>query len=142
MHIHFLTGAIVNAFESRESPAFRQTALPLAQKGFTAFEPRWLQSPAEGMEHMADLQQSMKKHTLHIDAREHMTATGIRRVDFFSDELITAQTDMGQLNIKGQALHIDSLNADTGDMRVVGKVAAVSYTESSPALSFFGRLFK
>ena len=101
MHIHFLTGAIVNAFESRESPAFRQTALPLVQKGFTAFEPRWLQSPAEGMEHMADLQQSMKKHTLHIDAREHMTATGIRRVDFFSDELITAQTDMGQLNIKG-----------------------------------------
>ena len=91
---------------------------------------------------MADLQQSMKKHTLHIDAREHMTATGIRRVDFFSDELITAQTDMGQLNIKGQALHIDSLNADTGDMRVVGKVAAVSYTERSPALSFFGRLFK
>lgn len=86
--------------------------------------------------------QSMKRHTLSLDARERMTATGIRRVDFFSDELITAQTDMGQLNIKGQALHIDSLNADTGDMLVKGKVAAISYTESSPTLSFFGRLFK
>lgn len=93
------------------------------------------------MEHMAEIQ-AMKKHTLHIDARERMSATGIQRVDFFSDEMITAQTDLGQLNIKGQALHIESLNADTGDMLVKGKVAAVSYTESSPALSFFGRLFK
>lgn len=90
---------------------------------------------------MADTQQ-MKNHTLHLDARERMTATGIRRVDFFSDELITAQTDMGQLNIKGESLHIESLNADTGDMLVKGKVTAISYTESSPTLSFFGRLFK
>jgi len=94
------------------------------------------------MEHMAELQQPTKKHSLHIDGREHMAATGIRRVDFFSDELITAQTDLGQLNIKGQGLHIDSLDSNTGDMLVKGKVAAVSYTESSPALSFFGRLFK
>ncbi len=63
-------------------------------------------------------------------------------MDFFSDELITAQTDLGQLNIKGEALHIENLSADTGDMLVRGKVGAVSYTESAPALSFFGRLFK
>ena len=91
---------------------------------------------------MADTQQAPRRHDLQIDSRERLTATGIRRVDFFSDELITAQTDLGQLNIKGQALHIEALNADTGDMLVRGKVAAVSYTESSPALSFFGRLFK
>ncbi|MDE6838330.1 MAG: YabP/YqfC family sporulation protein [Acutalibacter sp.] len=83
-----------------------------------------------------------KKHCLSLDNRERLTATGIQRVDFFSDELITAQTDLGQLNIKGEALHIESLNSDTGDMLVQGKVGAVSYTESVPALSFFGRLFK
>ncbi len=87
-------------------------------------------------------EQPAKKHSLVIDNRERLTATGIKRVDFFSDELITAQTDQGQLNIKGEALHIESLNSDTGDMLVKGRVGAVSYTESSPTLSFFGRLFK
>ena len=87
-------------------------------------------------------EQAVKRHSIHIDNRELLTATGVKRVDFFSDELITAQTDLGQLNIKGEGLHIDSLNSDTGDMLVKGRVGAVSYTESSPALSFFGRLFK
>lgn len=87
-------------------------------------------------------EQQAKRHNLTLDSRQQLTATGIRRVDFFSDELITAQTDLGQLNIKGEELHIESLNSDTGDMLVKGKVGAVSYTESSPALSFFGRLFK
>ena len=87
-------------------------------------------------------EQQVKKHDLSIISRDRLTATGIRRVDFFSDELITAQTDLGQLNIKGEGLHIESLNSDTGDMLGKGRVGAVSYTESSPAMSFFGRLFK
>lgn len=92
--------------------------------------------------HMAETQKPMRKHTLTVDGRERLTATGIRRVDAFSDEMITAQTDLGQLNIKGEGLHIETLNSETGDMLVNGKVAAVSYTEAGPALSFFGRLFK
>ncbi len=91
---------------------------------------------------MPEQQKNLGKHELRISAREKLTASGIRQVDFFSDELITAQTELGQLNIKGESLHIESLNSETGDMLVVGKVTALSYTESSPALSFFGRLFK
>lgn len=87
-------------------------------------------------------EQPIKKHSLSLDARERLTATGIRRVDHFTGELITAQTDLGQLNIKGEDLHIDSLDSDTGDMLVKGKVAAISYTEQGPAMSFFGRIFK
>lgn len=84
----------------------------------------------------------MKHHVLTIESREKLTATGILRVDSFSEELITAQTELGQLNLKGQNLHIDSLNADTGDMLVQGKVVALSYTESDTARSLIGRLFK
>lgn len=94
------------------------------------------------METMAEPQKTMKKHVLVVDGREKLTATGIRRVDFFSDELITAQTELGQLNIKGEALHIETLDSETGDMAVSGRVSALSYTESDPARSFFGRLFK
>lgn len=87
-------------------------------------------------------QHMQKKHKLTIDNRESLSATGVLRVDFFSDELITAQTDLGQLNIKGKNLHIEKLSAETGDMLVIGKTDAVSYTERSTAGSVFSRLFK
>ena len=81
-------------------------------------------------------------HRLTLEGRGKLTATGIRRVDFFSDEQVAAQTDLGQLNIRGEGLHIEALSADTGDMLVTGKVAAVSYSEGGQALSLLGRLFR
>lgn len=91
---------------------------------------------------MAEAQKPLRHHVLTVDGREKLKAAGIQRVDFFSDELITAQTELGQLNIKGEALHIETLNSEAGDMLVVGRIAALSYTESSSAQSFLGRLFK
>lgn len=91
---------------------------------------------------MQEMQKPLKRHILTLDGRERLSASGISRVDFFSDEMITAQTELGQLNLKGEALHIESLDSETGDMLVTGRVIAVSYTEASPAVSWLGRLFK
>ena len=44
--------------------------------------------------------------------------------------------------MKGEDLHIDTLSSETGDMLVLGKITAVSYTESKSAASLFGRIFK
>lgn len=92
---------------------------------------------------MAEPQKVRKTHKLNVDNREKLTTTGITKVDFFSDELITAQTDLGQLNIKGAGLHIENLSAETGDMLVLGNIVAFSYSEGkSESDGFFGRLFK
>ena len=91
---------------------------------------------------MAEVQKSLRRHSLHLEERNTLKATGITRIDFFSDELITARTDLGLLHIKGEGLHIESLDADSGDLLARGKVTAFSYTEGGQALSFFGRLFK
>ena len=88
------------------------------------------------------MQRTPKKHTFTVDSREKLTATGICRVIFCSDELITAETDTGQFNIKGEGMHIDVLSSETGDMLVVGKITAVSYTERRQARSMLGRLFQ
>lgn len=82
------------------------------------------------------------QHTVRVEHRGRLVATGISRVDFFSEELITAQTELGQLNIKGEGLHIEVLSAESGDMTVLGKVSALSYTESAETVSFLRRLFK
>lgn len=91
---------------------------------------------------MAEQQKSGKRHVLTLDSRERITATGVKKVDFCSEELIIAQTELGQLNIKGKNLHIENLSAETGDLLVRGTPGAVSYTEKSETLSFFGRIFK
>ena len=78
---------------------------------------------------MAEAQKPQGHHSLHIEDRGTLRATGVSRVDFFSDELITAQTALGELH-------------GTGELLARGKVIAFSYTESGPALSFFARLFK
>ena len=83
-----------------------------------------------------------RRHSLQVEDRKVLRATGIARVDFCSEELITAQTDLGALHIKGEGLHIESLDAQSGDLLACGKVTALSYTESGPALSFLGRLFR
>lgn len=91
---------------------------------------------------MAEAQKPQGHHSLHIEDRGTLRATGVSRVDFFSDELITAQTALGELHIKGEGLHIESLDSQSGELLARGKVIAFSYIESGPAMSFFARLFK
>lgn len=87
-------------------------------------------------------QNSLKKHSIQIDGREKLTATGIDRVDFFSDELIAAHTADGRLNIKGEGLYIESLDSETGDMLVKGRIIAMSYTDGVKPSTLLGRLLK
>lgn len=91
---------------------------------------------------MAETPRAIKPHTVTIQGRNLLTATGITRVDFFSEELITAQTEQGQLNIKGEGLHMNALSAESGDLLVQGKIIALSYSEAVTARSLLGKLFR
>lgn len=83
-----------------------------------------------------------RKHTLQIENRTRLVAAGVERVDFFSDELITAQTSDGRMHIKGEGLYIENLNAETGELLVKGRVIALSYDDGVKPASVLGRIFK
>ncbi|MBO5253205.1 MAG: YabP/YqfC family sporulation protein [Clostridia bacterium] len=87
-------------------------------------------------------QNTGKKHTVTLDNRERLTATGVDRVDFLSGELITAHTSIGRMNIKGDGLFVENLNAETGELLVRGRVLAMSYTDGVAPTGFFKRLLK
>ena len=87
-------------------------------------------------------QGSTKKHYIQIDNREKLVAGGVDRVDFFSAELITAHTADGRLNIKGEGLYIENLNAESGELLVKGRVVALSYTDGMRPATLLGRIFK
>ena len=93
---------------------------------------------------MAEAQKPQGHHSLHIEDRGTLRATGVSRVDFFSDELITAQTALGELHIKGEGLHIEKLSLDGGDLKVEGKIDALSYEERTERNvgGFFSRLLR
>ena len=68
---------------------------------------------------------SAKAHSLHIENRSRLTASGVTRVDFFSETLITVQTADGRLHIKGEGLYIENMSADSFEIgsSLTGRVA-------------------
>ncbi len=91
---------------------------------------------------MAQQTSNGRKHTLEIDNRVRLVATGVERVDYFSEDLITAQTSDGRMHIKGEGLYIENLNAETGELLVKGRVIALSYADGVKPTSVLGRIFK
>ena len=81
-------------------------------------------------------------HQLMLEDRQRLTVSGVSDVDSFDDTAIVVYTDMGELTIKGEGLHISRLNVETGDLKVEGSVQALTYAEPAVRGGFFGCLFK
>ncbi|MGW8114166.1 sporulation protein YabP [Caproicibacterium sp. NSD3] len=82
-------------------------------------------------------------HSLTLENRHLIKATGVARVDSFDEETVVAYTDYGQLVIKGQKLKISELNMDTGKLSVEGEVVSMTYVAGREEQGgFFARLFR
>ncbi|MGX8699977.1 sporulation protein YabP [Caproiciproducens sp.] len=92
---------------------------------------------------MAEEKKSVKvPHSLILENRRALTATGVSNVDSFDEQTIVAYTDLGQLIIKGTKLQINKLNIETGELTLTGDISAMSYAENQLSGGFFSRLFK
>ncbi|MBW7573680.1 sporulation protein YabP [Caproiciproducens faecalis] len=92
---------------------------------------------------MAEEKKSVKvPHSLILENRRALTATGVSNVDSFDEQTIVAYTDLGQLIIKGTKLQINKLNIETGELTLTGDISAMSYSENQLSGGFFSRLFK
>ena len=80
-------------------------------------------------------------HILTLTDRESLSLTGVKDVDSFNEEQITAVTDCGQLDIKGELLHVEELNTDTGILAVSGRIVSLVYSEKLTTQSLLKRLF-
>lgn len=67
-------------------------------------------------------------HNVIINSRETLTANGIIDVKSFDETLIVGKTEQEAISIKGENLHIDELNLETGRLEVTGKINQVTYT--------------
>lgn len=81
------------------------------------------------------------EHTLNLTNRETLSLTGISDVDSFNEEEILAVCSCGELTIKGDMLHIEELNLESGILTVSGKIFSLTYSERFSSTSLLKRLF-
>jgi len=78
-----------------------------------------------------------------IENRKSLNISGVKDVSNFDDETILLDTELGRMTVKGEGLHIESFNANTGDLTATGKVHAVVYmSDAKQNGSFFSRVFR
>ena len=82
-----------------------------------------------------------KAHLLTLQGREKLSLTGVEDVSGFDENLIALSTALGALTVRGEALHIDRIDLDAGQLEVRGKIQELSYDEPAPSGSLWQRLF-
>lgn len=68
-----------------------------------------------------------------LENREHLTISGVEEVERFDESTIVLSTTLGELIVRGQNLHIETL-------RVEGTVEGLTFEDQAPRGGFFARL--
>ena len=82
-------------------------------------------------------------HHIILEDRHALSVSGVSDVDSFDEMTVIIYTDLGELTVKGEGLHINRLNIETGELSLEGQIQSLTYAEiQNRASGFFGRLFK
>lgn len=78
-----------------------------------------------------------------IENRKSLDISGVKDVISFDDETVLLDTVLGRMTVKGEAMHIESFNIQTGDLTATGKIHAVVYmSDVKTSGGFLSRLFR
>lgn len=82
-------------------------------------------------------------HQLIMEDRKQLHVSGVQDVDCFDEQTVILYTNMGRLVIRGQGLHVNALNVDTGDFSMEGDLVSVGYEEEEKGrFGIFSKLFR
>lgn len=81
-------------------------------------------------------------HDLKLENRARLNVTGVQEIESFDENSVVLHTSRGVLLIRGQALHLQTLSIDGGQVAVDGTVDALLYEEPQKPGGFFSRLFR
>ena len=82
-------------------------------------------------------------HNIILEDRKKLVLSGVSDVDNFDEHTVTVFTDMGELLIKGDDLHVNKLSVETGELSVEGKIVSLTYLDDQPKSSgFFSKVFR
>ena len=84
-----------------------------------------------------------RPHTIILEGREKLSISGVTDVQRFDEEQVLLETACGILSVRGEGLHVERLQLDSGELIIEGAVAAVEYDDNAAPRSggLFQRLF-
>ncbi len=83
-----------------------------------------------------------RPHNIIMEGRKSLSVSGVTDVESFDEQTVVLYTDMGQLTVKGNDLHIGQLNTDLGEIALTGNLYGLMYTDDREKGNFLGRLFR
>ena len=92
-----------------------------------------------------DKERRGKQHRLTLEERERLQISGITDVGSFNDNTIIISTELGDLAVKGDDLHIVSLDVNAGNLVIQGFIFSCTYTDKAVnkrEKGFFKSIFK
>lgn len=69
-------------------------------------------------------------HKVALVDRRHLEITGVEEVESFDENTISMATCQGDLVVRGEELHIETLSLDGGALRVEGVVESLTYEDT------------
>ena len=97
--------------------------------------------PNKEVHYMAN-EHSAMTHNIIMEGRKNLRITGVKDIDSFTESRIILDTVMGELVIKGDDLHVVTLEAESGEFYMTGEVCSLSYTRGSLLENPVKRLFR
>ena len=83
-----------------------------------------------------------KSHTLSLDNRAVLRLSGISDVPGFDEQTVSLVTPQGNLIVKGESLHISTLNLTTGEVTVDGQINSIQYIGTQNSKGLMSKLFR
>ncbi len=82
-------------------------------------------------------------HSVIMEDRRKLSVSGVTDIDSFDEQTIIANTDLGELTIRGWNLHITKLNLEQTELLVDGEISSLTYTDTRPqAKGFFAKVLR
>ena len=71
------------------------------------------------------------KHNAILENRRKLMLSGITDVDSFNEKEIYLYTQLGEMLVKGENLHISEMSVENGELSVDGEISAIIYGDKS-----------
>lgn len=70
-------------------------------------------------------------HNVIIESRKTIRVSGVNDIDSLTESRAILSTVMGEIVVKGEDLHVVSLNEENGDLILNGKINSLTYSNNS-----------
>ena len=93
---------------------------------------------------MADEKKPVPAHNVIMESRRKLSISGVTEIDSFDEQTVVLFCETGELAIRGEGLHINRVDVDTGELSLEGtRIDGLSYADNlSSRGGFFSKLFR